>query len=148
MIYISSDHNGFEYKAKIIEYLKSINEEIEDLGPFVYDKDDDYPDYAFKLGEKVSSENVRGIIICGSGIGVCVACNKVNGVRAGYCESVEHAIKCKTDDNINILVLDTIIVDEELDFKIIRTWLETPFSEEERHVRRINKISEYEKGRH
>lgn len=144
MIYIAADHNGFEAKAKILAFLESGGHEAKDLGPLTFDKDDDYPDYAFKLGETVVRENARGIIVCGSGIGVCIAANKVKGVRAGYVESTEHAVKAMEDDNTNILVLDNMTFDPATDFPIIETWLNTSFSEFERHVRRLQKIADYE----
>lgn len=144
MVYLASDHAGFEIKQKTTTFLKQNNIVFEDIGPYEYNKNDDYPDFAFELGETVAKEASRGIIICGSGIGVCIACNKVKGIRAGYAESEEHAIKSRTDDDTNILVLDAMTFDPEIDFAIITTWLNTVFSEEERHVRRIKKIEEYE----
>lgn len=144
MVYIASDHRGFDEKEKLKHFFDLSNVDYTDLGPFKYDPADDYPDYSFKLGETVVKENSKGIILCGSGIGVCVACNKVKGVRAGYAESIEHAIKSRTDDDTNILVLDDMTFEEESDFPIITAWLNTDFSNEERHVRRIQKISDYE----
>jgi len=144
MIYLAADHRGFHAKQKIKEFLESLNHTVTDLGPHNYDKDDDYPDYAFLLGEKVAKENSKGIIICSSGIGVCIAANKVKGIRAGYCESEKHAVSSRGDDNTNILVLDEMTFDTDSDFKIITAWLNTPFSGEERHKRRLEKISAYE----
>lgn len=144
MIYIASDHQGYKSKTEIAKFLDSLSREYTDLGPHKFDPNDDYPDYAFLLGETVVKTNSIGIIICGSGIGVCIATNKVIGVRAGYCESTEHALKSKQDDNTNILVLDSMTFNPKVDFQIIKTWLDTPFSGEERHIRRINKIISYE----
>lgn len=144
MIYLAADHNGFQAKHEIKQFLESLNHQVTDLGPHSFEVSDDYPDYAFLLGETVVKENARGIIICGSGIGVCVAANKVRGVRAGYCESEQHAIKSREDDDTNILVLDTMTFDPKTDFKILTTWLNTPFSGEERHIRRLGKITAYE----
>lgn len=145
MIYLSADHRGFEAKELILQFLESENYEFKDLGPYSLDPDDDYPDFAFLLGETVSNNpGSLGIIICGSGIGVCIAANKVKGIRAGYCESIKHAVKAKEDDDTNILVLDMFTFDLEKDKKIIKSWLETPFSYEERHKRRLGKIEKYE----
>ena len=144
MVYIASDHAGFEIKVKTISFLRQNSIDFEDMGPFEFNKNDDYPDFAFKLGETVVEKSSKGIIICGSGVGVCIACNKVKGVRAGYAESEEHAIESRTDDDTNILVLDAITFDPDIDFAIITTWLNTVFSGEERHVRRLKKIEEYE----
>ncbi len=147
MIYLSADHRGFEAKNQILSLLQQKSLEVKDLGPYSLDPDDDYPDFAFLLGETVTNNpGSYGIIICGSGIGVCIASNKVKGIRAGYCESVEHAVKAREDDDTNILVLDTISFDFEKDKEIVLTWLKTPFSGEERHIRRLGKISKYEKG--
>lgn len=144
MIYLTSDHKGFKTKQEINDFLLSQNYQVTDLGPHTYDGDDDYPDYAFTLGETVVREKSRGIIICGSGIGVCIATNKVKGVRAGYCESETHAILSRKDDDTNILVLDSLTFNSKSDFKIIEIWLNTPFSGESRHIRRLEKISAYE----
>jgi len=145
MIYISSDHAGFDVKGTIVVLLKTQNREVNDLGPYVFNKDDDYPDFAFTLGEKVAEENGRGILVCGSGVGICIAANKVVGVRAALIESKEQAIKAREDDDANVLVLDRITYDPTKDFEIIEAWIKTKFTYAERHIRRINKITEYEK---
>jgi len=147
MIYLASDHRGFDAKEQLKVFLKSLNFDFEDLGPFEYNDDDDYPDYAFKLGETVVKNSAKGIIICGSGVGVNIAANKVRGVRAGYSESVENAVKSRTDDNTNILVLDNMTFNPDTDFPIVRTWLTTEFSNEERHKRRLKKIADYESAK-
>lgn len=145
MIYIASDHRGFEEKAKVIAFLESAGKEVEDLGPLSYDKDDDYPDYAIPLGERVASEDESvGILICGSGVGMTIAANKVKGVRAGYIESVRHAEAARADDNINVLILDQFSFEPDKDFPIIEAFLNTPFSEADRHIRRIQKVTDYE----
>lgn len=144
MIYIASDHNGFEAKTKIIAFMEASNLDYQDLGPFQFEKTDDYPDYAFPLAERVVAENAIGILLCGSGTGICIAANKVKGARAAYVESVEHAIKAREDDDANILVLDSMTFSPVVDFPIIETFLNTKFSEAERHIRRIKKISDYE----
>lgn len=145
MLYISSDHRGFEAKDKIKSFLETAGVEHEDLGPHEYNPDDDYPDFAFSLGEKVAeNEADRGILLCGSGVGICIAANKVRGVRAAYAESKEHAIKAREDDDTNVLVLDVMTFDPTRDFPLIEAWLHTPFSNEERHRRRVEKIKEYE----
>ncbi|KXK25874.1 MAG: putative ribose-5-phosphate isomerase B [candidate division WS6 bacterium OLB20] len=147
MIYLAADHRGFESKAKIAAFLESAGHEVSDLGPHSYDKDDDYPDYAIPLAETVAGEDgARGILICGSGVGVTIAANKVKGARAGYIESVRHAEAARTDDDINILVLDEFTFSPETDFPIIEAFLGTPFSDEDRHNRRLQKISDYEQS--
>jgi ribose 5-phosphate isomerase B len=144
-IFISSDHGGFALKQYIIKHLSETGAEFEDLGPFELDEGDDYPDYALKLGEQVASNagNV-GILICRNGAGVCVAVNKVKGVRAGLSWGVFHAQSLKNDDNTNVLCLPADFIENEKAMEIVGTWLSTPFSEETRHQRRIDKISSYE----
>lgn len=147
MIYIGSDHQGFEAKGKIVSFLESAGMSVEDLGPHEYVKTDDYPDFAFAVGEKVAeADSAKGILICGSGIGVTIAANKVKGIRAAYAESKEHAIKSREDDDANVLVLDNMTFDPSKDFALIEAWLNTEFTGEERHLRRINKIREYEEN--
>lgn len=144
MIYIAADHRGFRLKEEIKKWLETELYEFRDLGAATYDRDDDYPEIAFKLGETVVSENARGILICGSGAGASIAVNKVLGVRAGLCTSVKQATAAKNDDNINILCLSSDWVSLEDNQKIVETFLKTFFSSEERHIRRINQIKDYE----
>lgn len=144
MIYIGADHRGFNLKEKIIQMLRDGNDEVIDLGFVEYNADDDYPDIAIKLGEKVVSENGKGILICGTGVGVCVAANKVKGVRAGLCMLAKQAMAGRNDDDMNILCLNSDIVPEDDNREIVKIFLETPFGSEERFIRRINKIKEYE----
>lgn len=143
-VYIASDHRGFEIKNEIRAYLETSGYNVEDIGPVVYDKDDDYPDFAIPLAEKVVAEKAMGILLCNNGAGVTIAANKVKGARAAYIEAKEHAITSRQDDDANIMILDVLTFDPEKDFEIIETWLNTEFSGEERHVRRIRKIEEYE----
>lgn len=144
MIYIAADHRGFRLKEEVKKWLETELYEFRDLGATEYDRDDDYPEFAFKLGEIVSRENTRGILICGSGAGASIAANKVVGIRAGLCTSVKQASAAKNDDNINILCLSSDWVSLEDNQKIVETFLKTLFSSEERHIRRINQIKDYE----
>jgi len=146
VIYIGSDHRGLSLKNKIVDFLRNQEYKIKDLGPLKYDQDDDYSDMAIKLAEKVVSETTKGILICGSGVGICISANKVNGARAALCTSEKQARLARTDDDANILCLSADLVDEEINFKIIETFLETVFASEERFIRRINKIKKYEKA--
>jgi ribose 5-phosphate isomerase B len=118
--------------------------EFRDLGPVEYNREDDYPEIAIKIGETIVRENARGILICGSGAGASIAANKVIGVRAGLCTSAKQATAAKNDDNINLLCLSADWVSEEDNQKIVETFLKTLFSSEERHIRRINQIKDYE----
>lgn len=144
MIYIAADHRGFRLKEELKKWLESELYEFRDLGATDYNRDDDYPEIAFKLGETVVRENARGILICGSGAGASIAINKVNGIRAGLCTSVKQASAAKNDDNINVLCLSSDWVSQQDNQKITDTFLKTMFSSEERHIRRINQIKDYE----
>lgn len=145
-IYIASDHAGFNYKKALISYIEQYlsSYKIIDLGPFVYASDDDYPDFAMPLAQKVVAEDERGILICNNGIGVCIAANKVKGARAGIGYNRFAAQTMKQDDHTNILCLASGELTQIQMFGIVRDWLETPFSRAPRHKRRIKKITDYE----
>ncbi len=141
-IYIASDHAGFELKEKVKNYLKDKNIEIEDLGTNNIDSVD-YPDYAFKLGKKVASEeNSLGILICGTGIGMCIAANKVKGIRAAHCNIEKEAEMTRKHNNANVLCLGARIIDYDLATKIVDRFLGSEF-EGGRHKDRVNKINNY-----
>ncbi|MDD2483379.1 MAG: RpiB/LacA/LacB family sugar-phosphate isomerase [Candidatus Shapirobacteria bacterium] len=147
LIYVGADHRGFNLKKKIVEYLRGMDYEIKDLGANIYDKDDDYNEISVELAEKVVRENTKGILLCGSGVGVCLAANKVLGTRAALCTSQKQARLAREDSDANILCLATDLVSEEDNLEVAKTFLETVFSSEERFIRRINKIKEYEKAK-
>lgn len=144
-IYIGGDHAGFEVKEKIKRHLNEIGVRFLDLGPAKYDKNDDYPDYAFKVGEAVAKNNGRGILICGSGSGVTIAANKVRGIRAvaAYDEMIAKLSREHADTNI--LCLSAWNTSFGKIKNIIDVWLRTKFSNESRHKRRIEKIKRYER---
>jgi len=144
MIYIAADHRGFRLKEELKKWLEKNLFEFRDLGATKYDQDDDYPLIAIKLGETVVHENSRGVLICGSGAGASIAANKVIGVRAGLCTSVKQASASRNDDNINILCLSSDWISLDENQKILEAFLNTLFSSEERHIRRINQIKDYE----
>ena len=139
-IYIASDHRGIELKKYIIKKLNKID--IEDLGSFTKESVD-YPDFAFKLGKKVVDEDTFGIAICGSGIGISIACNKVKKVRCAKVNTIKDAIITRKDNDSNIVALSASI-NKDKAIRIIEEFINTPFSNEERHIKRINKINEYE----
>ena len=141
-IAIASDNRGYDLK----EYIKKNIKEIDfvDLGTNTSNSGD-YPDYAFKLGEYVVKNNCLGIVICGSGIGISIACNKVKGVRCAKVNSIKDTKYTKHDNNANVISLSSEINRDRV-LKIVRTFISEKFSNEERHIRRINKISEYEKS--
>lgn len=142
-IYIASDHAGYEFKEKIKECLQDKGFEVEDLGTNNGDAVD-YPDYAFKLGKKVTADkNSLGILICGTGIGMCIAANKVKGVRAAHCTSSMEAKMTKKHNKANVLCLGARIISYDLAVKIIDCFIENGF-EGGRHEERVEKIVEYE----
>jgi ribose 5-phosphate isomerase B len=144
MVYIGADHRGFNLIEKVKEWLMEFGQEYRDLGPESYNPDDDYPDVAVKIGEMVARDKVKGILICGSGVGVCIAANKIKGIRAGVCLIEKQATAGRNDDDMNVLCLNAEMVSEDENKKIVKTFLETPFGSEERYIRRINKIKAYE----
>lgn len=155
-IYIASDHGGFELKGEIINFLdESMDVVVEDLGPFEFDAEDDYPQYAFAVAEKVADydfsaeqadTDVVGILICKSGNGMAIAANKVKKIRAALCFSPEHATKAREHNSANILVLDSEYVPADKHLEIIQAFLDTPLATEERHLRRIAQIANYEQS--
>lgn len=147
MIYIGSDHRGYNLKERVKVWLKQWNYEFEDLGAFEFDPEDDYPDFAKLVAEKVR-ENLnqnKGIVICGSGVGVDIVANKFKGIRCGLAINKDQIKMAKADDDINLLALASDFIKEEEVKEIIKIFLETKFSDEERYIRRIRKISALEK---
>jgi len=147
MIYLGADHRGYNLKEEIKKIFELENIEFQDLGNLNYDENDDYPDFAKKVGEKVSSnpKEDKGILLCGTGIGMSIAANKFEGIRAGLCLSGYMAKRAVEEDDINILCLAADITDEGTTKKIIREWLKAKFKNEERYKKRIEKILEIEK---
>ena len=144
MVYIGADHKGYRLKNSIRDWMRSSGYDCTDLGNKEYNTEDDYTDIAIVLAEKVVSERSRGILICGSGVGVCVAGNKVTGVRAALVTNEKQARLSREDDDANILCLSADTVSDEINRQIVEVFLETTFSSKENHIRRINKIKEYE----
>ncbi len=141
---IGADHRGYALKERIGDFLESRGDEVLDVG--TYDSNSvDYPDFAFAAAEKVASGEVqRGILICGSGIGMSIAANKVKGVRAALCRTVDDARMTRKHNDSNLLALSEKSMDDPDVMRIVETWLDTPF-EGGRHQRRIDKIREYER---
>ena len=139
----ASDHRGFALKQKLMSELEKENYQVIDYGTYS-EESVDYPDYAFILGENVVNKNVDfGVAICGSGIGISIACNKVKGIFCAKVSNKEEAYYTRNDNNSNIVAFSEKTNKEEA-LEIVKTFVETPFSNEERHLRRINKIKEYE----
>lgn len=142
MIAIGNDHAGVELKKEVMAFLKQKGYEVKDFG--CYDtKSVDYPDYAHAVAHAVADgEAEKGIVICGTGIGVCMAANKVKGIRAALCHDVFSAEATRQHNDANVLTMGARVVGPGLALKIVETFVETPFSNDERHIRRINKIEE------
>ena len=147
IIYIGADHRGFYLKEELKRELKKDGYEVVDLGNAESDQNDDYPDFARAVAEKVAGagNEVRGILICSSGIGVDIAANKFDGVRSVLAMSAEHARAGRNDDDVNILSLASDFTAPGDAHAIARAFLATPFDGEERRVRRLNKIAAIER---
>src|SRR5215831_18293320 len=144
-IAIGSDHRGFEVKRRIVSLLGKLGHKVIDVGPQSADSVD-YPDFAFEVATAVSTGKVeRGILICGTGIGMCIAANKVPGVRAAPCHDSITAEMSRRHNDANILCLSADLLGEELIERMVRIWLETEF-EGGRHARRVDKIRRIETG--
>src|SRR5438067_10058032 len=142
-IAIGSDHRGYEVKRRLATLLERLGHEVQDQGPAGSDSVD-YPDYAFPVAQAVSGGRVdRGILIDGTGIGMCIAANKVPGVRAAPCHDSITAEMSRRHNDANILCLSADLLGEELIDRMVRIWLETEF-EGGRHARRVDKITRFE----
>lgn len=141
MIYITSDHGGFKLKQIIYEYVKTLGLEITDVGPNTLVLDDDYPDYIKNLTPKIAENPTNmGIVICRNGVGVAMFANRFKGIRCGLSWTPEHAKSGRNDDDTNVLALPADYIEETTAKSIVKMWLETPFSSEERFTRRLKKI--------
>ncbi len=139
-IIIGSDHAGFELKEKIKEYLNELKYNTEDMGTNSQESTD-YPIYGKKVAEKVAETNSTGMLVCGSGIGMCITANKIKGVRAALCYNEETARLAREHNNANILCLGARTESAKNYKKIIKTFLETKFSKEPRHNRRVKEMN-------
>jgi ribose 5-phosphate isomerase B len=142
-IFIAADHAGFDLKEKLLSYLIKKSYEVEDAGDTERNPTDDYPQFAYQAVMKILGEDdSRGILICGSGQGMCIAANRVAGIRASLCWSEEVARETREDNDSNVLCLPSRMISEDEALKITETWLQTPFSKATRHVRRLREIEE------
>ena len=144
-IHIGSDHAGLEFKAKIIEHLKSKGHQVEDHGPHQYDALDDYPVFCIPAAQATAADPASfGIVLGGSGNGEQMAANKVKGVRAALVWSIETAKLAREHNNANVISIGGRMHDEQFCLVLVDTFLATPFTGDERHVRRIGQISKFE----
>jgi ribose 5-phosphate isomerase B len=146
-ISIGADHAGYEMKRELIPFVESLGHTVHDVGTFQPGNPDDYPDYAILVAEDIrSGQAERGILVCGSGVGVSVAANKFKGIRAGICHDHYSAHQGVEHDDMNILVLGSRIVGPMLAQDATEAFLKASFSGEALHVRRLNKVKGIEEN--
>ena len=142
MIALGCDHGGFGLKQAVMKYLEEKGLEYKDFGTYS-EESCDYPVYGEAVARAVASgECDRGIIICGTGIGISIAANKVHGIRAALCGDVFSAKATREHNDANILAMGARVTGPGLALEIVKAFLETPFSNDERHIRRINQIED------
>ncbi|MFP5222551.1 MAG: RpiB/LacA/LacB family sugar-phosphate isomerase [Acidobacteriota bacterium] len=145
---IAADHGGFELKRILAEALRADGHQVEDFGAHALDKDDDYPDYGAVLARAVASGTVeRGIALCGSGVGICIAANKIPGARACLIGDSYSAHQGVEDDAMNILCLGSWVTGSAQALELCRIFLSARFSGAQRHERRLGKVTAMEAGR-
>jgi ribose 5-phosphate isomerase B len=144
-IYLGADHRGYLLKEKIARFLFEKGYSFEDMGALSLNADDNYPLYAEKVASMIaSSPKDRGILVCGSGVGVLIVANKFDGVRAGLGINKEQVVAARNDDDINVLALASDFTDEKQALEMVLAFLETPFSGKAKHKKRIEDISRIE----
>jgi RpiB/LacA/LacB family sugar-phosphate isomerase len=144
---MAADHGGYELKERIVELLRQQGHEVSDFGPHVFDPHDDYPDFVIPMARAVASGTVeRGIAVCGSGVGACVAADKIPGVRASLAHDIFSAHQGVEDDDMNVVCLGGRVVGVSLAWDLVRAFLDAKFIAAERHVRRLEKVAALEKS--
>ncbi len=143
-IVIGSDHAGFELKSTIVSYIQDLGHQIIDVGTNNAEPVD-YPEYAEAVGKAILEERAdRGIMICGSGVGASIAVNKLPGIRAGLCHDTYSAHQGVEHDNINVLIMGARVIGIETARELVRAYIGAEFTKEERHLRRLDKLSKLE----
>ncbi len=143
-IFIGADHRGFELKDKLEDYLREKNIRVEDMGAYEYDAEDDFPDFAKKVAQAVlqNPQEHLGIVVCGSGAGVSIVCNRFKGIRCGAGVNVDEVKHIRSRDHINILALGSDYITFDQAKEMVDAFHETPLSHERKYLRRIKKIDE------
>ncbi len=145
-IAVACDHAGFPLKKEVIAAVEQSGNQAIDLGTFDQEPVD-YPDYAEKLGNLIVARDAeRGILVCGSGVGACIAANKIKGIYASVCHDTYSARQAVEHDNMNVLCLGARVIGEEIAKELVKEFLSANFSTEERHRRRVGKILQLEKN--
>lgn len=142
-IYLGADHNGFTYKQSITDYLQRSGHEVIDDSNATLDPNDDFPLFAGKVVQNMLADTdnqVRGILICGSGQGMCMAANRFKGIRASLCWNLAEARSARNDDDSNVLCLSASQIDVDTAQSILAAWLTTPFAGADRFIRRIKEL--------
>ena len=143
---VGADHGGFELKEQLTPWLRSLGHEPVDLGAHQFDPDDDFPDFTLAVARSVQAGNTeRGIIICGSGVGACIAANKVTGIRACVCHDTYSGHQGVEHDDMNVICLGGRIISIELAKEILQAFLAAAFQPEPRFKRRLDKVLEVER---
>lgn len=144
---VAADHGGFELKVKLAEALRGAQHELVDYGAEHFRPEDDYPDFVIPLAEGVARGEIeRGIALCGSGVGACMAANKVRGVRAALVSDVFSAHQGVEDDDMNLICLGGRVIGYALAWDLVQTFLQARFTGAERHRRRLAKVAALEAG--
>jgi ribose 5-phosphate isomerase B len=145
---IAADHGGFELKVQLVAALTFAGYRIKDFGAIELKDGDDYPDFVVPLAKAVSKgEITRGLAICGSGVGACIAANKVHGVRAALISDSFSAHQGVEDDDMNVMCLGGGITGSSLAWELVQAFLDADFKAEEKYIRRLNKVAALEKGK-
>ncbi len=145
---IAADHGGFELKVQLVAALTFAGYVVKDFGTFELTEGDDYPDFVVPMAKAVSKGEVtRGLAICGSGVGACIAANKVHGVRAGLITDSFSAHQGVEDDDMNVMCLGGGITGSSLAWELVQAFLDADFKAEEKYIRRLKKVAALEKGK-
>jgi len=144
-LYLGADHNGFEYKQQLTEMLRKAGHEVVDEGDEARQPDDDFPQFAGRVVTALLADDdpdAKGILICGSGQGMCMAANRYKGIRASLCWNTDEARSARNDDNSNILCLSSRYTSLAEAVSIVAAWLATPFASAPRFVRRLQQLDQ------
>ena len=149
-IFIGADHRGYQLKDQLIEYLQSKNIRVEDLGNYEYDATDDYPSYANKVAQAVlqNPDQYLGIVICGSGVGVCIAANRHKGIYCGLGIGTDHIKHIRENDHINVLALASDNFSFEESTKFVDTFIESKPNQQKKYLRRLEMVDQETAGSH
>lgn len=146
-IAIAADHGGYDLKAPLTDLLRTLGHEVVDLGAHQFEPQDDFPDYARYIGQAIQhGQAERGVLLCGSGVGACIAANKIKGVRASVCHDAYSARQGVEHDDMNVLCLGARIIGIELARVLAEAFVSAQFKTDERFLRRLEKVKAIEAG--